>query len=129
MLNNLFSNAARHAAESSPIRVAAERDGVHVAISVADEGRGVAPERLAHLFSKYSGAADEDRHSGIAGTGLGRRVRMTMTSFPMVLKGEDARASLALPDLAAPGLDLAVGAPAHVGVVPRAVESRGCDGT
>ena len=48
---------------------------------------------------------------------------------PVVLEGEDAGATLSLPDLAAPGLDLTVGAPAHVGVVPRAVESRGCDGT
>ena len=36
VLNNLFSNAARHSPESSPIRVVAERDGVHVAVSVSD---------------------------------------------------------------------------------------------
>ena len=71
VLNNLFSNAARHAPESSPIRVAAVRDGVHVAISVSDTGRGVAPERLAQLFSKYAGPADGARESGVAGTGLG----------------------------------------------------------
>ena len=47
VLNNLFSNASRHAPESSPIRVTAVREGVHVTISVVDEGRGVAPERLA----------------------------------------------------------------------------------
>ena len=40
VLNNLFSNASRHAPESSPIRVAAARDGLHVAISVTDHGRG-----------------------------------------------------------------------------------------
>ena len=57
VLNNLFSNASRHAPESSPIRVAAERDGVHVAISVSDEGRGVPPDRLPHLFSQHPGAA------------------------------------------------------------------------
>ena len=45
VLNNLFSNAARHAPESSPIRVAALREGVHVAVSVSDQGRGVTPER------------------------------------------------------------------------------------
>ena len=56
VLNNLFSNAARASAESSPIRVAALRDGVHVAVSVSDEGRGVAPERLTHLFSKARAA-------------------------------------------------------------------------
>ena len=33
VLNNLFSNASRHSPESSPIRVAAARDGLHVAVS------------------------------------------------------------------------------------------------
>ena len=44
VLNNLLANAARQAPESSPIRIAAERDGVHVAVSVADDGRGIAPD-------------------------------------------------------------------------------------
>ena len=39
VLNNLIINAARHATESSPIRVAALRDGMCVAISVSDGGR------------------------------------------------------------------------------------------
>ena len=71
VLNNLLANAARQAPESSPIRVAAERDGVHVAVSVADEGRGIPPERLAHLFRKYSGAAVGERGAGAGGSGLG----------------------------------------------------------
>ena len=61
VLNNLFSNASRHAPESSPIRVTAMREGVHVAISVADEGRGVAPERLPHLFRAVSRTARSRR--------------------------------------------------------------------
>ena len=69
VLNNLLANAARSAPESSPIRVEAERDGVHVAVSVADEGQGIAPERLTHLFRKYSGEAHSGRES--AGSGLG----------------------------------------------------------
>ena len=69
VVNNLFSNAARHAPESSPIRVAALRDGVHVAVSVSDEGKGIAPERLPKLFQKYTGAGDGGRE--LAGTGLG----------------------------------------------------------
>ena len=69
VLNNLLSNAARNAPESSPIRVAAVRDGVHVAISVADEGRGVAPELLPHLFRKHARVGDGT--SGIGGSGLG----------------------------------------------------------
>ena len=71
VLNNLLANAARQAPESSPIRVAAERDGVHVAVSVADEGRGIPPERLAQLFRKYSAAAVGERGAGAAGSGLG----------------------------------------------------------
>ncbi|MDE0256764.1 MAG: response regulator [Gammaproteobacteria bacterium] len=60
VLNNLFTNAARHSPESSPIRVEAVRDGVHVAISVSDEGRGLAPERLPYLFSKHARGDGDD---------------------------------------------------------------------
>ena len=71
VLNNLLANAARHAPESTPIRVEAVRHGVHVAVSVADEGRGIAPERLAHLFRRYGGAAGgADAGSDTYGLGL-----------------------------------------------------------
>ena len=74
VLNNLLSNAARHSPESSPIRVEAARDGVHVAVSVCDEGRGIAPELLPHLFSKYAGPGGGGAAGGgraVTGTGLG----------------------------------------------------------
>ena len=68
VLNNLLANAARHSPDTSAIRIAAERDGVHVAVSVADDGRGIAPERLGQLFRKYAAAGDRD---GGVGGGLG----------------------------------------------------------
>ncbi len=68
VLNNLIANAASHSPASSPIQISAKRDGVHVSISVSDEGRGIAPEQLPHLFRKYAGAGGE---RAIAGTGLG----------------------------------------------------------
>ena len=68
VLNNLLANAARHCPDTAAIRIAAERDGVHVAVSVSDEGRGIAPERLRHLFRKYP--APGDREDGLGG-GLG----------------------------------------------------------
>ena len=71
VLNNLLSNAAAHSPGSAPIRVAALRDGVQVAISVEDEGRGVPPERLPHLFRKYAGRGDSDRGAETEGFGLG----------------------------------------------------------
>ena len=66
VLNNLFANAARHAPESAPIRVAATREGSHVAVAVSDEGRGVAPELLPRLFTKHGGGGE-----GGAATGHG----------------------------------------------------------
>ena len=63
VMNNLFSNAARHAPASSPIRVEAMCEGGYIALSVSDEGRGIAPDRLPHLFRKRAGFA--------GGTGLG----------------------------------------------------------
>ena len=71
VLNNLFSNAARHSPESSPIQVAAERDGVFVALSVADEGRGVPPDQLPQLFRKHAALAGSEQPGGVRGTGLG----------------------------------------------------------
>ena len=65
VLNNLFANAARHAPESSSIRVSALREDGHVAVSVSDEGRGVAPELLPRLFDKHAGSGSR------AGYGLG----------------------------------------------------------
>ena len=70
VLGNLLANASRQAPESSPIRIAAERDGVHVAVSVTDEGRGIARERLAHLFRRYAGMGDDEREAGGSGLGL-----------------------------------------------------------
>ena len=54
VLNNLLTNAAKYAPETSPIQITAVRDGTHVAVAVSDEGRGVAPERLPFLFRKYA---------------------------------------------------------------------------
>ena len=71
VLNNLLSNAARHSSDLSPIRVAAVRDGVHVAFSVADYGVGVPAERLPHLFRKFSRLDGEERGREVGGSGLG----------------------------------------------------------
>ena len=67
VLNNLLSNAARHSAATTPVRISAERDGVYVALAVSDTGRGIAPKLLGRLFRKY-GCTEEG--AGVAG-GLG----------------------------------------------------------
>ena len=54
VLSNLFSNASRHSPVPSTIRVAVSQEELHVLISVADEGSGVSPDLLPHLFRKFS---------------------------------------------------------------------------
>ena len=70
VLNNLVANAASHSPPSSPIRISAELDGMHVSVSVSDEGVGMAPERLSLLFTERAeeaGHPSGDPH----GSGLG----------------------------------------------------------
>ena len=71
VIGNLLSNAARYSSELSPIGLVAGRDGVHVAISVVDEGAGLAPEHVPQLFGKYSRLDNQERRSSLAGSGLG----------------------------------------------------------
>ena len=68
MLGNLLSNAARHSPEASPIRVSAECEGFHVAVSIEDRGGGLDPERLPLLFRKFSRLEEDER--GDTGLGL-----------------------------------------------------------
>ena len=69
VLGNLLNNAARHSPESSIIRVGVEREDVHVAVSVSDEGRGIPAESLPHLFRKFSRLESEEQ-GGDTGLGL-----------------------------------------------------------
>ena len=71
VLGNLLSNAAGYSPEGSPIVVSAIRDGVYVAVSVSDRGRGIPAEMLPELFRKFSQAFDRDPASGVDGSGLG----------------------------------------------------------
>ncbi len=70
VLTNLLANAARHSPESSAIRVSAAMEGVHVAVSVADDGVGVSTERLPYLFRRFFRAEGDDRDGVGAGLGL-----------------------------------------------------------
>ncbi len=70
VIGNLLANAARHSPESSVIRVSAVRNGGHVEISVADEGRGLPIDSLPGLFRKFSRADDGGPGGGTGGLGL-----------------------------------------------------------
>ena len=112
VLNNLFANAARAAPEPSPIRVSAAREGAHVAVSVADEGRGIAPEQLPRLFDKHAGNGSKAGHGlGLAiCKGLvqahGGRIRAESP-----LPGRGATVTFTLPVAGEPGSEAAAEPP------------------
>jgi len=70
VLDNLLSNAAQHAPEESSIRIAAKRQGVQIAISVSDQGKGIPTDRLPHLFRKFASGRQEWKQPVGAGLGL-----------------------------------------------------------
>ena len=71
VLHNLLSNAAANSREWSTITVSASLEDTHVAVSVTDQGAGIAPERLRLLFTKFSRVHSDGPHRPQTGYGLG----------------------------------------------------------
>ena len=71
-LQNLAANALRYAPSGSAITLGSHRDGDVVILSVADEGAGIPPEYLPHVFDRFfkADASRAVRQSG-SGSGLG----------------------------------------------------------
>ncbi|MFP2931931.1 ATP-binding protein [Pyxidicoccus sp. 3LG] len=53
VLTNLLGNAAKYSPEAQPVVVRARMQEAHVVVSVSDQGQGLAPEDVAHIFDKY----------------------------------------------------------------------------
>ena len=70
VLTNLFSNASKYSPASSTIMVTASQQDSHVAVSVADEGRGVSSEELPQLFRKFLRINGADGKTEVGGEGL-----------------------------------------------------------
>ena len=71
VFGNLIGNAVRHAAPAGPlsIRVRCRREGGNVSFAVSDNGSGVAPEELEHIFEPFrtgDAARGEGRGLGLA---------------------------------------------------------------
>ena len=67
---NLVDNAIKYSPAGGTVRVAAVADGTAVAISVRDEGCGIAAEHLPRLFERFY-RVDKARSRTLGGTGLG----------------------------------------------------------
>ncbi len=54
VLVNLLANAAQNSPDTSPILLTALQESDDLTIRVTDKGRGLSPERLPHVFRKFS---------------------------------------------------------------------------
>ena len=68
-LFNLLDNAAKYSPDGTTIRIRSWRDQDAVCLQVLDEGDGIPPADLEHIFDKFYRAEKGDRVR--AGTGLG----------------------------------------------------------
>jgi signal transduction histidine kinase/CheY-like chemotaxis protein len=92
VIANLLTNAARYTAPNGRIALTAARAGDEIVIRVADNGIGIAPELLPHLFETFfQGQRSADRAEG--GLGLG----LALVKNLVALHGGTARAFSAGP--------------------------------
>ncbi len=67
---NLLSNAAKFSPTTTPIIVEVEHGPAVITVRVRDQGRGIATEKLQHLFRKFARVHEDDKQT-LSGTGLG----------------------------------------------------------
>ncbi|WP_296400359.1 cell wall metabolism sensor histidine kinase WalK [Acidaminococcus timonensis] len=71
ILYNLITNAIRYTTPGTTITLQTEKTDKGVRLTVADEGPGIAPEDLPHVFEQfYRGEKSRNRASGGSGIGL-----------------------------------------------------------
>jgi len=74
-LQNLAANALRYAPADTAIELSAAKRGDHIVLTVADQGPGITPEHLPHVFDRfYKAEASRSIRSGpgqAGGSGLG----------------------------------------------------------
>ena len=67
---NLLDNAIKHSPEEAAIEVVVRRAGTDAVLEVIDNGPGIAPEHLSHVFERFY-RADRARSRSSGGAGLG----------------------------------------------------------
>ena len=80
VLVNLLTNAHEYCPERASIRVSARRIGANVEISVTDDGPGIPPDQLEHIFERFT-RGDAGLTQRVGGTGLGLAISKSLVEL------------------------------------------------
>ncbi len=87
-VRNILKNCMEHTPKGGKIRIEAEENPVCCQISIEDNGRGIHPEDLPHIFERFYKGKD----SGDTSVGIGLALaRMIITEQEGTLKAENRR--------------------------------------
>ncbi len=94
----LLDNALRHVPAGGWIRVACHQEGQTAILSVADNGTGIAPENLPHVFERFYTGDGESAGSGL-GLSIARSLVQAMHGEIRLESrpGEGTRVTVVLP--------------------------------
>jgi signal transduction histidine kinase/ActR/RegA family two-component response regulator len=118
---NVLNNAAKYTPEGGDIVVALQADADTVRYTVSDNGIGMAPQMIDHVFDMFAQAErSSDRSQGGLGIGLALVHNLVALHGGRVAAfsegiGKGSRFTITLPRAAEPGRD---GAPAQAGMAP-----------
>ncbi len=80
VLGNLLGNAMRYTDAGGNIYLSAQTQNRAVEITIADDGAGIAPEALPHLFDRFY-RADASRQAGTGASGLGLAISKSIVEL------------------------------------------------
>lgn len=80
VMTNLLSNAIKFTPPNGQIRIQSKADDDQVLVSVTDDGPGIAPDEIPHIFEHFfrGRAAVQDPNNPVEGTGLGLALAKTI---------------------------------------------------
>ena len=80
VLVNLLTNAHEYCPERASIRVGARHDGADVEITVSDDGPGIPPDQVEHIFERFT-RGDAGLTQRVGGTGLGLAISKSLVDL------------------------------------------------
>ncbi|MBZ0316568.1 MAG: PAS domain S-box protein [Anaerolineae bacterium] len=102
IISNLVSNALKYSPETKPVHIQLRNEAHQLVLTVADEGIGIPPEDLKHLFEPFHRASNVGT---ISGTGLGLSITKQAvdlhggTIIPASVEGRGTTFTVTLPKL------------------------------